>query len=263
MPGRKHYSTRRWLTRRARKPTPPAILTVGSIARSDRPPPARRRVRSGVPDCTNCNAALQPAARWQIEPKLGLRSLMPGDSPATASEHTHAWQMPAPVRRLDTANRQPRSMLKRQLAPGVVREIATLVTTGGDAVLTTVCVRSCAIHRAPSNRNPKVCPRHMHMSLRPACQAVVDSTRYTRISTIGVDLSTLSWYIRQRAQACAHASARRRCEYCAMGAPSVRETRCGDRPMLMKSPKFRGAGDSDRLALHRSGLLHRCSRLSV
>jgi hypothetical protein len=157
-----------------------------------------------------------------------------------APETKHAWQMPAPVRRLDKANRRLRRMLKRQLAPGVMRGIATLVTT--DAVLTTVCVRARAIHHA--TRNAKVCPRRKEMSPVLDREAVVDSTlvvdstRHTRIFTIGVDLSTLTWYIRQGAQKRAHASARRSREYCAKRAPSVTETCCRDHPMLMKSPRF-------------------------
>ena len=118
-----------------------------------------------------------------------------------APEPEHVWQMPAPVRRLDKANRRLRRMLERHLSPGVMRGIATLVTT--DAVLTTVCVLARALPHA--TRSAKVCLRRTQMSPVLDREAVVDSTlvvdstRDTRIFTIGVDLSTLTWYIRQGA----------------------------------------------------------------
>ena len=155
-------------------------------------------------------------------------------------ETEHAWQTPAPVRRLDKANRRLRRMLERHLSPGVMRGIATLVTT--DAVLTPMCVLARAIPYATGSA--KVCPRRKQMS--PALDRgavvdstlVVDSTRDTRIFTIGVDLSTWAWYIRQGALKRAHASARRSREYCAKRAPSLPGTCCRDHPMLMKFPRF-------------------------
>jgi len=199
VPGRRHYSTRRWLTRRARE------ARAGG-APPDAWPPRPGRCRR--PDCINCKGASSLGAsrrkrsardddRWSAATRCRR--------PAPRTEH--AWQMPAPVRRLDKANRRLRRMLKRQLAPGVTRGIATLVTT--DAVLTPMCVLARAIPYATGSA--KVCPRRKQMS--PALDRgavvdstlVVDSTHDTRISTIGVDLSTLSWYIRQGAQKCAHA----------------------------------------------------------
>jgi hypothetical protein len=67
--------------------------------------------------------------------------------------------------------------------------------------------------------------------------AVVDSKRCTRICTIGVDLSTPSWYIRQDERPSKRSlilSAEDR-EYSTFQRSSIRATdRCGN-PMLMKS----------------------------
>ena len=267
MPGRRHYSTPRWLTRRAREAAAGPALPVYATARPDRCR-CRQILASKEADCINCKSARRPpdaSQPMEAEPTREDARWSPAGFHRAAPEAEHVWQMPAPVRRLDKANRRLRRMLERHLSPGVMRGIATLVTT--DAVLTTVCVLARALPHA--TRSAKVCLRRTQMSPVLDREAVVDSTlvvdstRDTRIFTIGVDLSTLTWYIRQGALKRAHASTRRSREYCAKRAPSLPGTCCRDHPMLMKSPGFAQACRRPDARRAGSGLLHRCNPCSV